>query len=274
MNSFASRRLRNATLTIVAATTFLGYVSWSTVRLGRPDFGTGYILLACVAFLALYNLRKKLPVLPWTSSAAWLQAHIYVGLGSVAVFGTHVRWQLPDGKLETTLAIIYTATCLSGLLGLYWTRTIPPQLTRASAEFIYERIPALRTQVQERAEELVLDTVHATGRDTLGNFFAEQLQGYLERPRGLDYWIHPSSKVRRRLLAELTEVTRYLSEPERKASEKLFALIRRRDDLDFHAAMQWRLRAWLFVHIGLTYPLVTLAVLHGWLAHLFDGGAL
>jgi hypothetical protein len=42
--------------------------------------------------------------------------------------------------------------------------------------------------------------------------------------------------------------------------------------LDFQAAMQWRLKMWLFAHIGLTYPLLMLAVLHGWLAHLFDGG--
>jgi hypothetical protein len=49
-------------------------------------------------------------------------------------------------------------------------------------------------------------------------------------------------------------------------------LIRRRDDLDFHSALQWRLKVWLFVHIGLTYPLVALACFHGWLAQLFDGG--
>ena len=75
------------------------------------------------------------------------------------------------------------------------------------------------------------------------------------------------------MLAELTEVKRYLSEPERETCEQLFAFVRRRDDLDYHAAMQWRLKAWLFVHIGLTYPLLLVASMHGLLAHLFDGGA-
>ena len=40
-------------------------------------------------------------------------------------------------------------------------------------------------------------------------------------------------------------------------------MVRRRDDLDFHSVMQWRLKVWLFVHIGLTYPLLAVASLHG-----------
>ncbi len=274
MKSFASRRLRNSVLTSFAALAVVGYAWWSTSRLERPAFATGYLLLTCIVFLALYNTRKKLPMIAWTTSAGWLQAHIYVGIFSAAVFATHIAWRIPRGALETSLAALYLVTFASGLLGLYWTRTIPPKLARVSEEFLYERIPALRSQVQLRAQQTVLETVRATGSETLGNFYAQRLQGYLEKPRGLIYWLRPNSKVRKRLLAELTEVTRYLSEPECKASETLFALIRRRDDLDFHAAMQWRLKVWLFVHIGLTYPLVIVACLHGWLAHLFYGGAL
>jgi hypothetical protein len=272
MKSFVSRRLRNTTLTIAAAALVVAYAWWDALRFGRPDFNTGYLLLGIVLFLAAYNIRKKLPIVSWTTSALWLQAHIYLGLLSLIVFGTHVSWKIPDGWLEGTLATLYFATFVSGIVGLYWTRTIPPKLARVSEEFIYERIPALRNQVQQRAQQVVLETVRATGTDTLGNFFATRLQGYLEKERGWGYWLKPTSKVRKRLLAELTEITRYLSDPERKASEQLFALIRRRDDLDFHAAMQWRLKVWLFVHIGLTYPLVILVCLHGWLAHLFDGG--
>ena len=44
------------------------------------------------------------------------------------------------------------------------------------------------------------------------------------------------------------------------ACERLFALVRRKDDLDFHAARQGMLKTWLFVHIGLTYALVALAL--------------
>ena len=63
------------------------------------------------------------------------------------------------------------------------------------------------------------------------------------------------------------------SNAERKTAEELFSLVRRRDDLDYHEALQWRLRVWLFAHVALTYPLLLAAGLHAWTAHVFYGGA-
>jgi len=80
--------------------------------------------------------------------------------------------------------------------------------------------------------------------------------------------------MRRALMSEMQDLKRYLCEPEQSGCERLFTLVRRKDDLDFHDARQKVLKLWLFVHIGLTYTLVLLAVLHGLLAHAFDGGAL
>jgi hypothetical protein len=50
--------------------------------------------------------------------------------------------------------------------------------------------------------------------------------------------------------------------------------MRKKDDLDFHAARQGLLKAWLFAHIGLTYSLVLLALLHAVVVHVYWGGAL
>jgi len=242
--------------------------------LGRVSFGTGYVLLAAIFFLALYNIHKKLPTLPWGSSSDWLQAHIYVALGTALVFGLHVDWRFPTGILDLTLATLYSATFLSGIVGLVWSRTIPARLARVSEEVIYERIPMLRSQLCDRAQEAVLETVRSSGSTTLGEFYSRRMHGFFERTRGLGYFLRPNNRLRRRLLAELTEVSRYLSPPEQVTCEQLFAMVRRRDDLDFHAAMQWRLKAWLFLHIGLTYPLLAVACLHGLLAHWFGGGLL
>ena len=274
MKSFVSRRLQNATLTVAALGGFFVWLKWREAGLSATSFDSGYVLLASILFLAIYNFRKKLPVLPWTTSAGWLQAHLYVGLSTAVLFGLHVKWRMPDGILESVLTVLYLATFLSGILGLYWTRTLPRKLARVSEEVIYERIPMLRSQLRDRAQQTVLETVRAAGATTLGEFYSERLHDFFERSRGLRYFLRPNNRLRRQLLAELTEVNRYLSEPERKTCEQLFALVRRRDDLDYHAALQWRLKAWLFVHIGLTYPLVIVASAHGLLAHLFDGGAL
>ncbi len=274
MKSFVRRRIKNTVFMFASLGGFVGWLGWRNAGLGATSFDTGYVLLAAILFLALYNFRKKLAVLPWTTSAGWLQLHLYVGLSTAVLLGLHVGWRLPNGIFETILATLYLATFASGLLGLYWTRTLPRKLARVSEEVIYERIPMLRNQVRDRAEQAVLETVRTSGATTLGEFYSDRLHEFFQQPRGLRYLLRPDNRLRRRLLAELTEVKRFLSEPEQKTSEQLFALVRRRDDLDYHAALQRRLKAWLFVHIGLTIPLVAVACVHGWLAHLFDGGTL
>ncbi len=121
-------------------------------------------MLSAVLFLALYNVRKKLPFLPLGSSATWLQWHLYVGIGSVALFALHAGIRWPTGVLNSTLAAAYLATAGSGFLGLYLTRTIPRQLARVGEEVIYERIPALQMQVRTQAGNAVLESVTASER--------------------------------------------------------------------------------------------------------------
>lgn len=273
MRFFPRRRLINAAITLAALALVWVGTAWLENRLRPTSFLTGWLLLAALAFLGLFQVRKKLPAPPLGSSAAWLQAHIYAGLGSAGVFllHTHARW--PHGVLETTLAGLYLATFASGLVGLYWTRTVPRQLSRVADEVIYERIPALRGGLRDQAQAAVLSAVRTAGGATLGEFYNARLHGYFSTRRGWRYRLRPTSTLRKSLLAELTDVTRYLSDAERRTAEELFALVRRRDDLDYHEALQWRLRTWLFVHIALTYPLLAFAALHAWLAHLFTGGA-
>jgi hypothetical protein len=202
-----------------------------------------------------------------------MQAHIYTGLATAGLFLMHVPWRMPNGKLESLLAALYAATFFSGVVGLHWTRTLPRRLSRVAEDVIYERIPALRGGLRDRAQAVVLVAVRTAGGATLGEFYNARLHQYFSTRRGWRYRLAPSSRLRKALLAELTEVTRYLSDAERKTAEELFALVRKRDDLDYHEALQWRLRTWLFVHIALTYPLLLAAGMHAWTAHLFYGGA-
>ena len=71
----------SASLMMALAAVWL-WMRWLDRRLSPSAFTRGYLMLAAVLFLALYNVRKKLPFVPLGSSAAWLQWHIYVGLGS------------------------------------------------------------------------------------------------------------------------------------------------------------------------------------------------
>lgn len=272
MRPYAYQRIWNTGVLLLVLV-----IVWLIVRsqerhLVSSAFTTGYLLIGAVVFLALYNVRKKLPFLPLGSSATWLTWHLYVGLGTLALFGMHVGLTLPRGILDSFLACIYLLTFTSGVIGLYFTRTIPAQLARVGEEVIYERIPAFRRQVRQQAADVVLESVSASGATTLADFYTRRLYAFFVRPRSPWYQLRPTTRLRRGLMREMEDLRRYLSDQEQRACEKLFALIRRKDDLDYHEARQGVLKGWLFVHIALSYTLVFLAGLHGLLAHAFAGG--
>ena len=85
MTSFVRRRVRNIGVTLIVVALVWLWSRSLEKRLTTSSFTTGYLLIAAVLFLALYNVRKKLPFLPLGSSATWLQLHLYVGLASVGV---------------------------------------------------------------------------------------------------------------------------------------------------------------------------------------------
>jgi hypothetical protein len=273
VRSFIHRRIRNVGIMMMAVALVWLWVRAMERNLTPATFATGYVMLAAVLFLAAYNVRKKLPFLPLASSTAWLQWHLYVGVGSMAVFALHTSLRWPTGVLETSLAALYVCTVASGLVGLYWTRRIPAQLARVGDEVIYERIPAIAQQVRRQAGDVVMQSVIASGATTLADFYVARLYDFFHRSRSTSYFFWPTTALRRTLMAEMQNLRRYLAEPELTACERLFALVRRKDDLDFHSARQGLLKTWLFVHIGLTYALVALAILHGLVALAFRGGA-
>lgn len=269
--TFQRRRLKNLALTTVGLGVLAVIVAAQNQTLARSSFTTGYLLLGCLFFLAAFNLRKKLPFLPMLGSAAfWMQLHIYVGLSTFVIFGLHLAWHLPNGMFESFLAILYLTVAGSGVYGLYATRVLPKRLTAMPEEVIFERIPWLRKEIAQQAKEIVLGTSEST--EVLARFYANRLVRYFERPRNLAYLVNPTGRVRRQLVAEIEELDRFLALEQRQASRGLTELVKRKDDLDYHHALQGRMKIWLFVHVGLTYSLLVVSLLHMVLVHAFSGG--
>ncbi len=265
------RSVRNGLLAAAALALLMAVVYWQNVNLINSNFTTGYVLLGCVVFLASFNLRKKFPMLPFMGSAAfWMQLHIYVGLSTFAIFGLHIAWRIPNGWFESFLALLYVLVALSGVYGLWMTRILPRRLTAIPEEIVFERIPWLRLDLARQARELVLTACEST--DVLARFYASRLSQYLEQPRNFVYLVQPNGRLRRQMIAEIDELDRFLAEDQRPASRGLAELVKRKDDLDYHSAVQGRLKVWLFVHIGLTYSLLVVAIMHVVLVHAFSGG--
>ena len=272
LNRFVRRRLKYAALLLIALVGLGFWVHWLDASLARTAHATGYALYLAIFFLGAYNLRKKFPGLPLGSSSTWLQAHIYVALGTVFLLYSHISGRWPDGWIEGSLTAIYAGTFLSGLYGLWITRTTPRKLARVNTQVVFEQIPRERRRVGVEARATVLKAVQATGSTTLSEYYADRLHGFFERPRTLSYWVHPTSSTRKRLFHELSAISRLLTDAEQTACDRLFRLVQEKDDLDFHASKQGVLKVWIFFHLSLTWLLLSLGALHGLLANAMHGG--
>lgn len=236
-----------------------------------PRLWVGWSLFALLVLLAGYNLRKRLPFLPFFSSRAWLRGHAYGGLLSVVLFAVHTRLRLPRGAIEIALALLYLAVAGSGLAGLILSRWIPPRLALRGEEPLFERVPRLRRELRLKAEAIVLDVAEGTGVTTLADLYTRRLASFFSSAHHLGRHLLQSDAPRRKLLAELGAVDRYLDEREREAAGRLVPLVCAKDDLDYHQAHQAVLKGWLFVHVGLTLSLILTALVHGALAHVYSG---
>jgi hypothetical protein len=269
MNRFRRQFLSGLCLLLLASVAAL----WLHRRFeGRPNYAflTGWVLLAGMFVLTIYNVRKKLPFLPLGKSETWLQIHIYLGFFTTLLFLIHLNFRLPHGWFEITLAWLFVLVSASGMAGLFFSRTLPRRLATRGGEVIYEKIPAVRHAVKTEAEKIALGPEAKS--PVIAEFFARRLAGFFAGPD--NFWLHlvESRRPLGTLLAAIDDVRRFATDADREKIEKLDALVRQKDGLDYHRALQLALKLWLFVHLPLTYGLLIFTALHLALVFGFAGG--
>jgi hypothetical protein len=271
------RRILNRVIfPAIMAAAFVAGIGWC-VRAGPSHphmvYLTGWGLLAAVALLTAYNGRKKLSFLPLLSSRAWLRLHSWLGMFAAVLFMMHLRWRVPTSPFEAILAALFVAVTLSGIAGWWLSRVLPRRLTSAGGEVPYERIPVIRRALRERAEALVVAGIPAAGASTLADFYAARLSTFFSGPANFGPHLFGSSHALNSMLADLGEAKKYLSHHERSSAVELAALVREKDALDLHRSMQLVLKGWLFVHIPLTYGMLSFIVIHVVIVYSYSGGA-
>ncbi len=244
-----------------------------SLSLHRTGYFTGWLLILLILGLALFNVRKKLPFLPFLqSNKTWLQIHIYAGLFSIFMFALHTKFRVPNGWLEGTLAVLFLIVALSGVFGLFLSREIPGRLTTRGEEVIFERIPVFLNQLRDELEQLVSRAIAETDSATIADFYAHRLIHFFHKPRNIIWHLVQSNRPRFALLNELKALSRYLSPAEQAFQKEISELIEVKDNLDYHYAHQAILKYWLFVHIPLTYSLLLFAIVHAVLVYVYRGG--
>ena len=161
---------------------------------------------------------------------------------------------------------------VTGLFGLFISRTYPRRLTTSGEAVLYERIPRLRLLLKKEVEDLVLEAARADQTTTIADFYADRLADFMHEPRNLTGHLLYSTRPFAKLQDELDAIDRYLNPAEREIMIQIREFVELKEGLDFQWALQSALKGWLFVHIPLTYSLMAVAVLHMLLVLGFQGG--
>ncbi|WP_339733383.1 hypothetical protein [uncultured Gimesia sp.] len=240
-----------------------------SITLAKTSFASGTILLLCILFLASYQLRKKINFLPLGSSSAWLRFHIFIGFLSFVVFAIHSKLQIPNGLLEFILFLTYYTVFLSGVVGLFLSRTIPYRLLSRGEEVLFERIPVHRRKIHDRVKVLVFNNTESDQGTALPDFYHKHLQSYFEGPRHQISHILHSERHLHQLKQKISALQPFLNEQEQVTLQQIAEQIQLKDDLDYQYIFQAIIKMWLFVHVPLTYSLIIFAFYHALAACAF-----
>jgi len=254
-----------------------GAVTWLqtdySAALRRSQFFDGWVLLAGVLFLTLFNARKKLPMLPLGSARNWTRIHVYTGYFVIGVFLLHTDFSLPRGGLDTGLWIMFVVVALSGILGLVLSRIIPLRLGDAQERILRERIPGFRRQLAAEAAGIAEQSVSEEKSLTISSFYAETVHEFMQRPQNFWGHIFGSRRALNEINAGIDRLARYMDEKGNKSLERIRECVVAKNDLDFQYANLMLLRLWLFIHIPATYSLILIAAIHVMAVYAFSSGA-
>ncbi len=262
MSTLATRRIRHSAFTAVAVAVFVAFDWVYRASLHNPQTLDGWLLVIVILALALFNVRKKIPVLPLLSAAAWLEIHAYLGIASVVIFVIHAGILPPEGEFETVLWFVFLVVAVSGMFGLWLSRTLPGRMRRHGELILLDRFPIFRVRLAREVEELAQRSVADTASTVIADLYADRLADYFAGPRNQLAHLIDTKRPLHQLRQEILKQLRYLSPEGRAILAKIESIISVKDNLDYQYALQMALRLWLFVHIPLTYAMLLLVVTH------------
>lgn len=239
------------------------------ISLESAEVITGWWLFAVMVFLALFNARKKLSMIPLGNASTWLLLHAVGGILVLAVYWLHTAKLWPIGSYEQLLAVLFYATVATGVFGYVIQRFYPRRLTQTGVEMIYERIATEVSELREAAEQLVLECTEKTESETLGRHYVDTLAWFFRRPRFFKNHVVGSQRGEHWIRQQDAAVRRYLSDDETEYLDRLMALADYKNNLDIHYALQSVMKRWLLLHVPLTVGLLALSVWHVLIVHIY-----
>lgn len=264
LNSEPARALLIATLS--------GGLFWLVwlyaTALRHPRYLDGWLLAGGLAVQLAFHAAIKAAALSPRALVRWRTLHVYGGWLLVAAFLSHSSAKLPDSAFEWSLWTCFILVTLSGIFGTCLARS---QRTHGGTTTVtsQDRLPERRVELARDAEAIAasLDTAPAViglpaPHDAwIKDLYTSELRDYFQAPR-ITGRLSGSQSLRGRLTGEIDSLSRYVGNDGQDKLERLKALVIEKDRLDGARVHHVLTKAWLFVHVPLTYALVVLAFLH------------
>ncbi len=279
------RRFIGRTVPIVAVATASGSLLWLVWIYGNglrdPRYLDGWVLAGAMGLQLGFHIAMATGRLAPKSAMRWKRIHVYIGYLLVAAFISHSDFALPDTGFEWALWSGFVAVTLSGIWGTYLAWFIKAR-RRNDDDVSYDRIPNLRAELSHEVQTVVarIDpnapqlALPGLPHDAwIADLYATRLEDFFGSPRNAGAHVFGSQRPLRRLTDEIDSLAVYVDQYGREKLADIKRLVIEKDRLDFFAVYLGLSRAWLLVHVPVTYALIVLSVMHILVVYAFSSGA-
>jgi len=246
-----------------------------------PRYLDGWILAVGMALQIYFHVAIKTARLSPKAAMRWRKIHIFLGYVLIAVFISHSDFSLPDTGFEWALWTGFVLVTLSGIFGTYLAWSLKAK-GRIDEGVSYDRIPTLRAELARDVHAAVGETDQDAAQialpglphdDWIMDLYSNHLRDFFDGQRNSAAHLIGSQRPLKRLTDEIDGLSRYVDQQGQEKLAAIKTLVVEKDQLDFARVYLGLTKAWLFVHVPVTYGLIVLTVLHGLVVYAYSSGA-
>lgn len=249
-----------------------------------PRYLDGWVLAGGMCAQLYFHIATRRASLSPKSAVRLRKIHIFVGYLLIAAFISHSDFSLPDSYFEWALWAGFVLVTVSGIFGAYLSWSLKTK-RRIDDGVSYDRIPNLRAELARDVHAAIVEAHQASAQIALpglprmpedawiADLYTAQLRDYFNGPRNFAAHLIGSQRPLKQLIDEIDNLSRYLDQHGQERLAGIKTLVIEKDRLDFARVYLGLNRAWLFVHVPVTYALVALTVLHILVSYAFTSGA-
>jgi hypothetical protein len=278
--AIAAARITTPLLLAALAAALLWSVSIYAGALRDPRYFDGWLLAAGMGLQLGFHIAIKTNALSPKTAARWKAVHIFLGYVLIAAFVSHSDFSLPDTAFEWALSLCFMLVTLSGVFGSYLAWVLRSK--RGNDERItLERIASRQAELQREVEAVVAMKDPAAAAMPLpaqphdawiDDLYAKHLYDFFSGPRHAGLHLIGSQRHLKQLTEEIEHLARYGDRHTQTKLAALHVLVIEKDRLDFANVHLKLTKAWLFIHVPVTYALFVLALLHVVVVYAFSSG--